>query len=105
MAKSKLNKVLKVIFNKYLITLFAVAVWLTFFDRNDIFTQYDLYQQVQKLKQERDYYKKEIENNRSMIKKLETDPLTLEKFAREVHLMKKADEEVFVIKSTKSINS
>ena len=99
MSKGKLIKILKVIFNKYLLTLFALGVWLTFFDRNDVFTQYDLYQQVQKLKQERDYYKKEIDANRGMIKKLETDPLTLEKYAREVHLMKKSDEEVFVIKS------
>ncbi|MFN5182472.1 MAG: FtsB family cell division protein [Bacteroidota bacterium] len=99
MNSGKLKKTLKIIFNKYLITVVALAVWVVFFDRNDIFTQYDLYQQVQKLKAERDYFKKGIENNRLMIQKLNTDAATIEKYAREVHLMKKSDEEVFVIKT------
>ena len=99
MSASKVKNILKVVFNKYLLTLVALAVWLTFFDRNDIFTQYDLYQQVQKLKSERDYFKLEIESNRAMIQKLEKDPSVLEKYAREVHLMKKADEDVFIIKT------
>jgi cell division protein DivIC len=99
MAANKLKKTLKIIFNKYLITLMALATWIAFFDRNDIFTQYDLYQQVQKLKSERDYFKKEIDANKAMIQKLNTDQVTLEKYAREVHLMKKPDEEVFVIKT------
>lgn len=99
MSNEKLKKVFKIVFNKYLLAVVALAAWLTFFDRNDIFTQYDLYQQVQKLKTERDYYKKEIESNREMMRELENDPLVLERYAREVHLMKRPDEEVFVIKS------
>src|ERR1700745_1797087 len=91
------KKVTKTIFNKYLICLLATAVWLTFFDRNDVFTQLDLYRQVQKLKSERDFYHNEIESNKKMISDLQTDPEVLEKFAREVHLMKKPDEEVFVL--------
>lgn len=94
----KLKKTLKVIFNKYLITLIAVGAWLTFFDRNDIFTQYDLYNKVQKLKAERDYYRSDIDKNKVMIQDLQTNPEVLEKFAREQHLMKKPDEEVFIIK-------
>lgn len=89
---------LKIVFNKYLITLAAVGVWLAFFDRNDVFTQYDLYRKVQKLKSERDYYRNDIEKNKKMINDLQVNPEVLEKFAREEHLMKKADEEVFVIK-------
>ncbi len=95
--RMKAKKYLKVIFNKYLVTLVAVGVWLTFFDRNDLFTQLDLYNNVQKLKAERDYYKEDIEKNKTMINSLQTDPEALETFAREVHLMKKADEDVFVI--------
>lgn len=95
----KTKKLLKVILNKYLITLLAVGAWLTFFDRNDVFTQMDLYRKVQKLKNERDYYRNDIEANKLMIKSLEGDPKVLEKFAREEHLMKKADEDVFVISS------
>lgn len=93
----KLKKALRIIFNKYLIALVAVGVWLTFFDRNDVFTQMDLYNKVQKLAAERDYYKKDIEANKKMISDLQTKPEVLEKFAREVHKMKKADEDVFIL--------
>jgi cell division protein DivIC len=93
----KWKKVLKIIFNKYLVVLAATGVWLTFFDRNDVFTQLDLYHKVQKLKSERDYYRTDIEANKKMIKDLQTNPEVLEKFAREHHLMKKPEEEVFVL--------
>jgi cell division protein FtsB len=93
----KAKKYLKIVFNKYLVTLVAVGVWLTFFDRNDLFTQLDLFQQVQKLKSERDYYKADIDQNKKMMQSLQTDPKALEKYAREVYLMKKQDEDVFVI--------
>jgi hypothetical protein len=43
------KKIFSVVANKYLLTVVGLAVWLTFFDRNDIFTQYDLKQQVLKL--------------------------------------------------------
>lgn len=94
---AKTKKVFKIIFNKYLITVVAVGIWLTFFDRNDLFTQLDLYRKVQKLKAERDYYMNDIVKNKEMIQSLETDAEALEKFAREEHLMKKSDEDVFVI--------
>lgn len=99
MASKKWKKISRIIFNKYLITTLALATWIIFFDRNDAFTQYDLYAQVQRLKSERDYYKQDIEKNRQMILELQTNQEVLEKYAREVHLMKKPNEDVFVIKT------
>lgn len=91
------KKVLKVVKNKYLLTLLGLAVWLTFFDRNDIFTQYSLRQDVEKLETERDYYLSEIRSNKKNIDELQTSDKSLEQFARETYLMKKDNEEVFVI--------
>ncbi len=93
----KFKKVLKVVKNKYLLTLVGLAVWLTFFDRNDIFTQYSLRQDVVKLENERDYYLSEINSNKKNIEELQTNETSLETFARETYLMKKDNEEVFVI--------
>lgn len=93
----KFKKVLKVVKNKYLLTLVGLAVWLTFFDRNDIFTQYSLRQDVVKLEKERDYYLSEINSNKKNIEELQTNETSLETFARETYLMKKDNEEVFVI--------
>ncbi len=98
MKKNKFKKITSIVFNKYLLTTIGLGIWLAFFDRNDAFTQYDLYCKVQELKAERDYYQRDIENSRKMILELQTNPEVLEKYAREVHLMKKPDEDVFVIK-------
>ena len=92
-----LKKVFAVIGNKYLITISGLALWLTFFDRNDIFTQYDLKKQVLKLEKERDYYLHEINANNTAIEELHTNQKSLEKFARETYLMKRDNEDVFVI--------
>jgi cell division protein FtsB len=93
----KAKKILKVVFNKYLIALVAMGVWLTFFDRNDVFTQLDLYRKVQKLQKEKNYYTLDINANKKMIYDLQNDADVLEKFVRVNHLMKKADEDVFIL--------
>jgi cell division protein FtsB len=96
-AYKMIKKILNIAKNKFLLTIIGLGVWLTFFDRNDIFTQYDLKQQVNKLEKERNYYLAEITANKVGIEELHTNQKSLEKFARETYLMKKDNEEVFVI--------
>jgi len=74
---------------------------MIFFDKNDLFSQYQYYQQVSKLKQERDFYQKEITQVNKDLDELSSDPKKLEKFAREKYLMKKDNEDVFVIQQAK----
>jgi len=88
---------LKFIRNKYVIVVAAMMVWLLFFDKNDVFTQIDLIRKCNKLKAERDYYLAEIEHNKKEITELQTNKESLETFAREKYLMKKENEDVFVI--------
>ena len=89
--------ILKALKSKYLLTTIGIIVWLFFFDKNDVFTQLDLNRKLNKLQTERDYYISEIKNNRSDIQELETNKESLEKFAREKYLMKKDNEDVFII--------
>ncbi len=88
---------LKIIRNKYVIVVAALVVWLFFFDKNDVYTQADLIKKCNKLRAERDYYLAEIEHNKTEIKELQTNKESLETFAREKYLMKKDNEDVFVI--------
>jgi cell division protein FtsB len=88
---------LKILKNKYLITSVALMVWLLFFDKNDILSQAARGKELRAREEERDYYQKEIEKNKQHMKELQTNPKNLEKFAREKYLMKKPNEEVFVI--------
>ncbi len=92
-----MKKVISVLKNKYLLTLIALTTWVAFFDKNDLRTQVDLRKQVKQLQEERNYYAHEIAGITSDIRELNTNPKTLEKFAREKYLMKRDDEDIFVI--------
>ncbi len=87
---------LKLLKNKYFLTLTGIVAWLLFFDKNDVFTQYELIQKCRKLDKERAYYLAEIENNKASLKELRTNKKSLETFSREKYLMKKDNEDVFV---------
>jgi len=87
---------LRFIKNKYLLTLAAIALWLVFFDKNDVFTQFELIQKCEKLNKEKAYYLQEIENNRKNLDELKMNKKSLETFSREKYLMKKENEDVFI---------
>lgn len=53
--------------------------------------------ELNKLEEEKEFYQDEIKQIRADLKELKTNPKTLEKFAREKYLMKKDNEELFVI--------
>ena len=83
--------------NKFFIVTVAFIVWMLFFDKNDLVSQYEYRQQVNTLKEERDFYFKETETVDKDLDELTSNPQKLEKFAREKYLMKKDNEDVFVI--------
>ncbi len=97
----KMKKAFSTLKNKYLITLIVLIVWVIFFDKNDLKTQLELRKEVKQLEEERDYFAKEIHSITSDIKELYTNPKTLEKFAREKYLMKRDNEDIFVIVEAK----
>ncbi|HEY5326553.1 MAG TPA: septum formation initiator family protein [Mucilaginibacter sp.] len=92
-----MRRLLNLLKNKYFLITMAFLVWMMFFDKNDLFSQYQYHRQVSKLKQERDFYQKETTKVRKDLNELTSNPQMLEKFAREKYLMKKANEDVFVI--------
>ncbi len=88
---------LDLIRNKYFITGLAFLTWMLFFDRNDLMSQYEYRTQLNKLQAEKEFYLKESEKAVKDLNELSTDKTKLEKFAREKYLMKKENEDVFVI--------
>ncbi len=99
-----MKRLLDLFKNKYFLISFAFVVWMIFFDKNDLFSQNQYRKQVIKLKQERDFYKKETEKVRKDLDELTTNPQRLEKFAREKYLMKRDNEDVFVIVNSNKAN-
>ncbi len=92
-----MKKVLPYLKNKYIIVTAFFVVWMLFVDRNDFIAQYQQVHKLNLLKKEKKYYQDEITKTQEDLKELTTDPEHLEKFAREKYLMKKDNEDVFVI--------
>ena len=92
-----MNRLLDLISNKYLIAGIAFLTWMLFFDRNDLMSQYEYRTQLNKLQAEKRFYLKESAKAVKDLNELTTDKSKLEKFAREKYLMKKQNEDVFVI--------
>ncbi len=92
-----MRKYLPILRNKYLITVLSFIAWLAFFDKNDFFSQLEYKKKLYALEKDKKYYTDEIKKNRIDMVELMTNPKNLEKFAREKYLMKKDNEDVFVI--------
>lgn len=90
--------------NKYVVVTLAFIVWVGFFDRNDMITQMHLRSSLKDLRQKKQYFIKQIAQTESDRSQLVSSRATLEKFAREKYLMKKDNEDLFVIEDTVSKN-
>lgn len=95
-----LKKILKVLLNKYLLVTTAFIVWMVFFDSNNFFTRSKLRDKLDDLEQEKHYYQDEIRKDSALTKKLLTDSAEQEKFAREKYLMKKDNEDLYLVIDT-----
>lgn len=89
--------IIRILRNKYSFALFASAVWIIFFDKNDLISQVGLRMKLRQMYEDKAYYIKEIGNINATMKELKNSPAALEKFAREKYLMKRENEDVFVI--------
>jgi len=95
-----LKKIFSILFNKYLLTTVAFIVWLVFFDSNNLLTRNRLQTQLDGLNQEKQFYLNEIQKDSTLIHDLMHDTAALEQFARERYLMKKENEDLFLVIDT-----
>ncbi len=96
---TKILKYLRILFlNKYFIIIGGFAVFIIFFDSHNLIQRHKMDNKIKELEKEYEYYQQEINKNKMIINQLQTNDEYLEKFAREKYLMKKNDEEIFVIR-------
>ncbi len=88
--------ILKFLKNKYFLTIIGIVVWIIFFDKNDVFSQWELIQKCKELNKEKSYYLAQIEDNKNQLTEVTTNIKSLERLAREKYLMKADNEDVFV---------
>lgn len=83
--------------NKYILTLLAFLVWIVFFDAKDLLTQRERTRELEKLQESKAYFSAEIEKEKKALEELKSNPAAIEKLAREKYLMKKDNEDLFII--------
>lgn len=83
--------------NFFFLTGLFFIVWMSFFDSNDLFTQYKLSSKINNLESQREYYIERIEEVKKDREELLSNPELLEKFARENYLMKKPTEDIYIL--------
>jgi len=83
--------------NKYFITSLAFIAWVTFFDSKDLLTQAQRRRELGELQASKELYTKKISAERKELNQLQSNPATLEKYAREKYYMKRDNEDLFVI--------
>ncbi len=84
--------------NLIALTFVIFIIWMLFFDENSFLTHRELNKEIEKVQKTNLYFKNEIKKDQKTIKDLQNTD-SLEKFGREHYLMKKKNEEIFIIET------
>lgn len=81
----------------YVLTTIGLLVWVIFFDGSNLIAQVRLWQKLNDLENQQEYYVSELKKVKEEEQEVMGNHKSMEKFAREKYLMKKTGETVFVI--------
>ena len=83
--------------NRYFLVSLGLITWLIFFDDDDLPKQINLSMELNDRKEHVHYLKNQIDSLKEDKKLLFEDPRSREKFAREKYLMKRENEDLFIV--------
>jgi cell division protein FtsB len=86
-----------ILLNRYFITFLAFAIWMAFFDTNSLKRQRLLNQRIDEINGMKAFYTDEIAKNNAAIEQLQKDQESIEKYGREKYLMKRDNEDVYIV--------
>ena len=92
----KNNKLFKILTNIFVLIFIPFLIWMLFFDENSYLVHRKFNSEIKDLESTVSFYKTKIAEDKATIMKL-NDSLQLERFAREQYLMKKENEEIYII--------
>ena len=93
-----IKKLPKPLRNKYLVLFLLFILWIIFIDDYNLINQSKIKNTVDDLKIQKEFYISEIKSDSTELYKLQNDPAEQERFAREKFLMKKENEDIFIIR-------
>lgn len=83
--------------NKFTLTLILFLGWIIFFDQNNLFDRVHNLNLLHQMEKDKIYYLQKIKDDSVKLNELKTNKENLEKFAREQYLMKKKNEDIFIV--------
>lgn len=83
--------------NKYFVSITLFLIWMLFIDDYNMVFQWQKSRELAAIKEKKEYYEKEIQQVNQDRKDLFSSKANLEKYAREKYLMKRDDEDIFII--------
>ena len=96
--KNIIKRIPKPLRNKYLILFLFFILWIIFLDDYNLINQNKIKATVNELKNQKEFYINEIKSDSTELYQLKNNPDEQEKFAREKFLMKKENEDIFIIR-------
>ncbi len=91
--------ILRKINNRYVYALLIFLIIILFIDQFNVFEQRRLKKTLEDNKQQIEFYKQEIENEKQLLNDLQTDTATMERVARENYMMKRDNEVIYLIET------
>lgn len=85
--------------NKYLLTGIFFLVWMLFFNEKDLISEFKKRAKLRELQKSERHLTETIKETKLELGQLKTNAQTIEKYAREKYLMKKDNEDLFIIPS------
>ncbi len=89
--------------NKYLLAGCFFIVWMVFFDPKDWGLAVDKSLKLKELQKSEEHLTKTIKETKEELYQLKTNAQTIEKYAREKYLMKKDNEDLFIMSASANI--
>jgi len=89
--------IIKIFKKKYLLASVLFITWLFLFDGNNLIDRASALRTLHQLEKDKKYYTEKIKSDSKKLEELKTNNDNLEKFAREQYLMKKENEDIFII--------
>jgi cell division protein FtsB len=83
--------------NKYFLSTAGFVAWMLFFDPRDVFTQIEHRKELTELQASKAYYQAENQKQTAELEALKNNPVIVEKYAREKYLMKRDNEDIFIV--------
>jgi cell division protein DivIC len=102
--KIQLPSVLVFMKNKFWLSGIAFALWMCFLDSNSLLIHLELSAEISELEEGIEFYNSELKKDKQKLIELTSDPILLEKFAREEYWLCKANEEIFLISHVEDEN-